>query len=110
MAYAPLLRRRGFDVQGFLEDLYAVLRQRGYSVLRMAQEAGVSNTTFTHMAAHSTVPDGITLAAVCKWAGLDAAKYSIDLEQQRIDRLRANEMTRIENAKHRLRRRLLETS
>ena len=25
------------------------------------------------------VPDGVNLAALCKWAGLNAAEYSVDL-------------------------------
>lgn len=73
-------RRIGFDIDGFMEDLQRVCRNRGVSLTKMARTIGVNNSTISYMKTKKHIPDGIHLAALCAWSGLDASLYSMYIE------------------------------
>lgn len=73
-------RRIGFDIEGFVEDLQRVCFNRGVSLTRMAREIGVNDSAISYMKTRKSVPDGINLAALCAWSGLNAGLYSKYIE------------------------------
>jgi hypothetical protein len=76
--------RLSFDAQRVYADLEAIVKSRGLSMLRFSYEVGVHATTLSRMKNNGMGLDGVNLAALCKWSGLNAADYSIDREQEEI--------------------------
>jgi hypothetical protein len=74
------VRRLAFDTKRFHADLIAIVKQRGLSEHKFSFEVGVNNATLSHMRTRGSVPDGVNLAALAKWSGLNPADYSIDRE------------------------------
>lgn len=79
-------RRIGFDTKKFENDLRRVCAQRRISIARMALEVGVNNSTLSYMFSQGCVPDGINLAALSKWSGLNIGDYSVNLETLELEK------------------------
>jgi hypothetical protein len=79
-------RRLSFDAQRFYIDLEAKVKARGLSMLRFSYEVGVNSATLSRMKNNGMGLDGVNLAALCKWSGLNAADYSIDWEKEEMAR------------------------
>jgi len=62
-------------------DLRFICIERDISLKIMCEKIGVNRRTITAMHGGVGTPDGASLAALCKWSGLDVADYSIDLEE-----------------------------
>lgn len=69
-------RRIGFDTEGFMQDLRRVCANQGKTLTEVAQETGINYSTLSYMTTRARVPDGVHLAALCAWSGLDAGHYS----------------------------------
>lgn len=67
-----------FDVAGFARAIEAVVRQRGTTFVALAYESGVHEDTVYKMRCMHRVPDGVGLAALGKWSGIDPSRFSID--------------------------------
>lgn len=76
IAVASPCRELGFDSSRFMRDVCAVASSRGMSIWDVATETGVSNATMSRMKNHGRMPLAPLLAALCWWAGLDAADYA----------------------------------
>ena len=72
-------RTIGFDSKRFYWDVRMTAKARGYTLDRMCIEVGIDNASFSRYGTVGTIPEGAILAALCKWANLNAANYSIDL-------------------------------
>lgn len=72
-------RAAGFDSRRFYADLQRAARAAGVSMGWVSIETGVDSASLARIGSRGAVPDGINLAALCKWAGLNAADYSVDL-------------------------------
>lgn len=79
---ADPVRRLSFDARRFHADLAAIVKSRGMNMHRFAYEVGVHESTLVYMKTKGQVPDGVNLAALAKWSGLNPADYSIDREQE----------------------------
>jgi len=72
--------RLAFDLDRFDTDLFRVCNQRGLSRRRAAEDIGIPSNTLYCITHRGAIPNGTGLAAICKWAGLNAADYSLNLE------------------------------
>lgn len=79
-------RRIAFDVKKFENDLRRVCAERQITVARMALEIGVNNSSLSYMFSQRSVPDGVNLAALAKWSGLNIGDYSINLEALELEK------------------------
>jgi len=70
----------GFDTARFKSDLQTVCALRGASLNAMCRDLGICRSALNHMATRGSVPSGVNLAGMCRWAGLDAARYSVSLD------------------------------
>jgi len=66
--------RKRFDSDAFYAALDASRQSQKLTWKKVAERAGVSASTLTRMA-QGKRPDVDSLAALCIWAGLDAAAY-----------------------------------
>lgn len=67
----------GFDSRRFAEDVRSICYSRGLSVSKASIEMGICGSSLSHIKNKARTPDGITLAAICKWTKLNAGDYSI---------------------------------
>ena len=72
-------RIMGFDSRRFYADLRRAASKANASMNRVAIETGVDSASLARIGTRGAVPDGVNLAALCKWARLNAADYSVDL-------------------------------
>jgi DNA-binding XRE family transcriptional regulator len=75
--------RLAFDLERFDIDLRRVCNKRGISRRKAAIEIGVREDTLYFITHKHQVPSGVTMAAICKWSGLNCADYSINLEDSK---------------------------
>lgn len=75
-------RRLGFDIARFDVDLIRACNARGLSRRKAAVEIGLPENTLYCITHRRAIPSGVGLAAICRWSGLDAADYSIDLDDE----------------------------
>ncbi len=69
-----MARKGQFDAEAFYAALDATRQARKATWKQIAKESGVSASTLTRMA-QGRRPDVDGLAALCSWAGLDAAGF-----------------------------------
>lgn len=72
-------RRLAFNITQFDIDLYRVCNSRGISRRKAAEVIGIPANSLYCITHRGAIPSGVGLAAICKWSGLNAADYSIDL-------------------------------
>lgn len=72
-------RTIGFDTRRFYADLQRAAKAAGISMNRVASINGIDPASLSRVRTRGAVPDGAGLAALCKWAGLNVADYSVDL-------------------------------
>ena len=77
-------RTIAFDLERFDKDLRNIAHDRWKTLAQVARETGVDVSTI-HKLALGCVPDGVSLAALCAWSGLDAGKYSVSEGDKRWD-------------------------
>jgi hypothetical protein len=70
----------GFEAKRFYADFRKVAKDKGVSLSQASVETGVDSASLSRMGTIGAVPDGVNLAAMCKWSGLDASKYSVYLD------------------------------
>jgi len=63
-----------FDFPGFFEAINAIRMSQNKSRKQVAEEAGISPSTLTHMA-QGYRPDPDTMAALIDWSGLDFKSF-----------------------------------
>lgn len=71
-------RVMGFESERFYADLKRIASIKGMSMENVAHMVGMDGASLARMRTRGAVPDGINLAALCKWSGLHAADYSIE--------------------------------
>jgi len=67
----------GFNSDRFVTDLMRLARERGMAYTHIARHVGFDTAILSRFR-RGSIPDGITLAAICKWGGLNAADYSTE--------------------------------
>lgn len=73
-------RRFAFDSAGLHAEIKRVAQERGLSMWQVHIETGVDSATLSRMRSKGEVPDGINLASLARWSGIDVGAFSIDLE------------------------------
>jgi len=81
-------RTSRFDFSGFFESINAIRVSQNKSRKQVAEEAGISPSTLTHMA-QGYRPDPDTMAALIDWSGLDFKsfiyKHRVNMETEESD-------------------------
>lgn len=72
-------RELGFDSKRFYFDIRKVCKDRHTTMSKMCAETGVDNGSLSRVGTKGAIPDGATLAALCKWSGLNIVNYHVDL-------------------------------
>jgi transcriptional regulator with XRE-family HTH domain len=64
-----------------LEKIESLQKERGWSQYKLAQEAGLTQSTVSNMFARQTVPSIQTLNAICEAFGITLAQFFEEQEQ-----------------------------
>lgn len=66
-----------FDIVAFMTDFRRVAQARGKTLHGAAEEVGIDSGAMHRFAKRGYYPLAPSLAAMCRWAGLDAGAYVV---------------------------------